>query len=485
MCGARIPADFAVCGVRMRPDQVPEAVWARLVKRAPPPDAAKPISLIAAMQIKTELCAHLPEDQALSCYAELMRDGTGLSLRRLPLGSLGAALEEAAEGLTIAHDGQGDLHNRTPVIYGPASVPEIRNRARRIRSGWLRQATVFARSAMVLHQGRLLFDAQEDEASALPVEMAFDPVIFRRCGPGEVMFLEDDAAERAHRIPEALSLLGINTVSFGHWMMEQLPQFLAARARLGDRLAPGAGPLPILIDQHMPRQHRQSLRFFAGDRAIELVEIPRGHRVHVDRLYAVQNWFYAPHLLTTDQGLDIAAIHPTIEALTVLCRAGSAEIAARFAAAPPALPAGLGQSRRLFWARKPERHRAIDNWEEVAGWLTERGYVTCFPEELSFAEQMAAIHGADRIVVQNGSGSLGLLLAAAGTRLLYLSHPDMSRLAMQIEAHAQTGVEMRVLAGAFSKRTDRWVDQSNYRIAAADFDTALGWLDGPAKEGGS
>lgn len=313
---------------------------------------------------------------------------------------------------------------------------------------------------------------------ALPVELAFDPIVFERTAPDRAQVLVVPEAPR-RKLPSALSMLGINSISFGHWMMEHLPQFLAAQAALGAELCGADGaPLPVLIDGHMPRQHVQSLRFFAGAAGVELIEIAKGEAVEVAELFVTQNWMHAPHLLLTDQGLDIAALHPTAIGLAGTYSAVSDRVEAKIAAeTEDAAPAD-----RLFWARKPNRHRAIDNWEEIRGKLEALGYRTCFPEEMSFEAQIRAIRGARRIAVQNGSASLGLFLAARGTRLMYLSHPDMSRLAMQIEAHARTGVEMRVLAGAFSKRTDRWVDQSNYRIAASDFEAAMAWLEAPAEE---
>ncbi|MEM0921458.1 MAG: glycosyltransferase family 61 protein [Pseudomonadota bacterium] len=462
-----------------RPAEIPATLWAQICKRATPPPNGRPVSLMNAMHVKRDLRQALPMESAVAVYAKLMSLAPGCRTVEMEIAPLESALEAGAGPVTRLNCGGAPLSNRAPVTYGPAQVPGFDNRGRRVLSGWLHGATVFGRSALIAQEGRLLLDATAEERVALPVELAFDPIVFERSAPDRAQVLVETGAPR-RRFPRALSMLGINSVSFGHWMMEHLPQFLAAQAALGvDLSMPDGARLPVLIDTHMPRQHVQSLRFFAGAQGLDLVEVGKGEAVEVAQLFVTQNWMHAPHLLLTDQGLDIAALHPTAIGLAGTYRAVSDRVETLVASGD----AAEAPAERLFWARKPNRHRAIDNWDEIRGKLEALGYKTCFPEDLSFDEQIRAIRGARRIAVQNGSGSLGLFLAAAGTRLLYLSHPDMSRLAMQVEAHAQTGVEMRVLAGSFSRRTDRWVDQSNYRIAEPDFDAAMAWLDAPMQEG--
>lgn len=468
------------------PDGLPKTVWAQARKRTAALSAGKSVSLINLMRVKRDLCAHLPEAAAFACYQTLIgRDpdpeGAGddpTVLREMPLGSLVDALAAGGGPTFVLNKGGEVCRNRVPVVYGPAEVPPITSKARRVTAGWLEDATVYARSAMIRQGDTLLLDADATERTALPVDMGFDPVIFRRIGPDRVAFIDDQSPARCRHLPKAISLLGINSVSFGHWLLEYLPQFLAARKLLGSQfLGPEAPRVPVLIDQDMPAQHAQSLKFFGRGGGPDLIRVPRGVRVHVERLFAVQNWMFAPHLLTTDQGLDLESLGAAMGGFGEIYRFAGKFAGRRIEGSQIPEPKQVVETRRVFWARKPHRHRSIANWEQLRQSLEERGYVTCFPEEMRFAEQVAALRAADRIVVQNGSGSLGLLLAKPGTRLLYLSHPDMSRLSFQVEAHAATGVEMRVLAGPFSKRAETWVDQSDYRIDMSDAEPALEWLD--------
>lgn len=468
------------------PDGLPETLWALARKRTAPMSKGKSVSLINLMKVKRDLCAHLPESAAFACYQTLIGRGPASEgatseqpvLREMPLGSLMGALAASSAPTFVLNEGGEFRRHRSPVVYGPAEVPTISCTGRRVTAGWLEDATVYARSAMIRQGDSLFLDADASERTAFPVDMGFDPVIFLRTGPDRVAFIDDQSLKRSRHLPQAISLLGINSVSFGHWFLEYLPQFLATRKLLGPQfLGPDAPRVPVLIDEDMPAQHAQSLMFFGRGGGPDLIRVPRGMRIHVERLFVVQNWMFAPHLLTTDQGLDLKSLGAAMGGFGEIYSFAEKFAGRRIEGSQIAAPKEVVETRRVFWARKPNRHRSIANWEQLRQMLEGRGYVTCFPEEMRFAQQVAALRAADRIVVQNGSGSLGLLLAKPNTRLLYLSHPDMSRLCFQVEAHAATGVEMRVLAGPFSKRTETWVDQSDYRIDMSDAEPALDWLE--------
>ncbi|MDD9718292.1 glycosyltransferase family 61 protein [Dinoroseobacter sp. PD6] len=435
-------------------------------------------SLMNAMRAKCDLAARLPMDEAFEVFCALSELDAAHALRRRPLCDLGAVLEaEAAEPVIVLNPGGEPRVNRAPEIHGPGHVPELRNTGRRILAGWLEDATVFARSALVARGEELLRDAQHDELTSLPEELAFDPVVFRRTGAAEVAFIEDTGPGRCLHLPRALSLLGINADSFGHWMLEQLPRFLATRALLG------AATPPLLVDADIPAQHAEALRFFGGEDGPEIIEVPRGLRVRVDRLFCVLDWAYAPHLITTDEGLDVSKVHAVVPWVAGVYAQAGARADARIAELGVAVAPQIRVQRRVFWARKPARHRSIANWEALRDRLDGLGYVTVFPEEMGFAAQVATLRAADRIVVQNGSGSLGLPLARPGTRVLYLSHPEMSRFAWQSEAFACLGFDLRVLSGPFTERSQPWVDQSNYEIEMPVAEAALAWMEADLPHG--
>jgi Glycosyltransferase 61 len=426
---------------------LPDAPRAEAVALAELVAKTRRVHLIALMKIKRILNEHLAPPRAIEAYRELLQRDAAIGLRRLEIRGLLQAVQDHGEILHVFHDGGVPYACRPPVLDGPGMVPALHGRPRRVFAGVLPDAVVYARSAAIGHRDTLVLDAQPGELDSIPMELAFDPIVFRREGP-EVLALDDTSADRTWRFDRAFSLLGINAVSFGHWMAEQLPRFLAV-AEL-----PDFAGVPILIDRDIAVQHRQSIELFGRNR-FPIVEVPGGIRVRVDRLHVMANWFYTPHLLTSDQGVDASAIVPPVDKMAaVFARAG-----AGFDRLHPALP-----SRGLFWARPVDRHRSIANAAEVTALLATHGFEHHLPEKRSFADQVALLRGTDRIVIQNGSAMHGAFLARPGTRLLFLSHPSLPFFALFNEWMLQLGHRMTVLTGPFVKRTAPYLDQSDYEL---------------------
>jgi hypothetical protein len=403
--------------------------------------------LIARMKIKAILNAHLGPADAIAAYRALLRADEALGLRRMAIRELWQTVRDDGDVLHVFHEGGVPYTCRPPRIVGPGTVPALSGVPRVVFAGVLRDATVFSRSAAIRVGDDLVFDLQPGELDSMPMELAFDPVVFRREGQ-QVVALDDAHPDREWRFDRAWSLMGINSVSFGHWMTEQLPRLLAAID------LPAFAGVPILIDRPMPPQHRQSVELFARNR-VPVIEVPRDIRVRVERLHVVANWFYSPHLLTRDQGLDASTIVPPVDKMTaVLARA-----AATFDRLHPPTP-----SSGVFWARKPQRHRSIANMEEVTRLLATHGCAMHLPEAYDFRSQIALLRGTDRVVLQNGSGMHGIFLARPGTRVLFLSHTSLPFFSLFNEWLAQLGHDMTVITGPFVKRTAPYLDQSDYEI---------------------
>jgi capsular polysaccharide biosynthesis protein len=426
---------------------LPEKERSRAQALAKPLGSDKQQNLFAVMKIKAILNAHLNEADAIAAYRELMRTDSAVGLRRVAILGLLQAVQDSGEVLHVFHEGGVPYTCRAPRIDGPGAVPDLHGTPRIVFAGVLPNATVQGRSAAIRHGAGLVFDAQPGELDSMPMELAFDPMVFRRDGD-EVIALEDNHPEREWRFDRAWSLMGINAVSFGHWMAEQLPRFLAASE------LPAFAGIPILIDQPMPPQHRQSLKLFGRNR-FPLVEVPPGIRVRVERLHVMANWFYTPHLLTGDQGLDVSRIVPPVDKMAAVL----AKAAASFDRLRPPTP-----SRGVFWARPTNRHRSISNADEVTPLLATHGFDHHLPEKYTFAEQIALLRGTDRVVVQNGSAMHALFLARPGTRLLFLSHPSLPFFSLFNEWMLQLGHEMTVLTGPFVRRAAPYQDQSDYEL---------------------
>lgn len=430
-----------------------------------------PPTLLQAMHIKRLLADRLPPAEALAVGRAVLGLDDAVTLRRRPIRGLLEAVRSDGRLLHVFHPGGATRTARAPRFHGAGSAPDIHGVPRMVFAGALSDATVHSRSPAIRHGEALIFDLQPGELDRVPVEMAFDPVVFARTGE-TVLALEDSHPDRGWRMPRAWSLMGINSVSFGHWMCEQLPQFLAAAD------LPEFAGTPVLIDADMPAQHRQSLELFGAGR-FPIVTVPRGVRVRVETLLVMSNWAYAPHLLVTDRGLDASVFLPAADRVAeVLVRA-----AARFdALAPP--PAAAAGPAGVFWARTPRRHRAIANHAEIEAVLARHGYARHLPERHDFATQIGLLRGSDRVVLQNGSGMHGMFLGRPGTRVLLLSHPALPLIALFNAILEALGQDLTVITGPFMRRGEIWLDQSDYEMDTVRLDAFLaGWAGAPAPGG--
>jgi capsular polysaccharide biosynthesis protein len=322
-------------------------------------------------------------------------------------------------------------------------------------------AVAHSRSGAIQLGSQLCFDIQSEELDSMPVDMAFDPLVFSRDGR-EVAAIIDQRATTTIKLDHAWSLLGLNTVSFGHWMIEGLLQFLGARRMLN------LEGVPLLIDEQMPPQHRESLELLGRGR-FPIVVVPRWSRVEAGRLWRATNWFYSPHLLLTDQGLDPRHFVMPMREVAQLYQFGAGLLDEVLATA--------GQDKQVFIARPNTLHRRITNFGEIGGFLETRGFSVFFPEQHPFGEQVRTVREARNIVIQNGSGAHALLLARPKTKACYLTHPGFPIVSLLAELLKAVDVEMKIVSGPFEKKTEPYVDQSDYRIPLDQLRSALdSWM---------
>lgn len=410
--------------------------------------AGEPISLIDALNMKRALRQALPKDAAFDAYRDALGLGASVRLERRPIQSLLAAARSEATEFHLFHPGGQSVVCAPPEVIGPGVAPGIKGVTRTVFVACFENAIAHSRSSVTQLGSELCFDIEPQELASLPIDLAFDSVVFDRDG-GMIDAIIDTRPATVLKVDRAISLMGINVVSFGHWLIEGVLQFAGILKEL--RLE----GTPLLIDQQMPPQHRQSLELLGRNR-FPIIEVPRWTRVEARKLWRASNWFYSPHLLLTDQGLNPKhLVMPMKEAGAVY----------RFAGAIMDEALGIGASdRRTFLARPVARHRRIVNFDEIAAFLESQEFVTYFPEYDSFSEQMRNVRQSGDVVLQSGSAAHSLLFLRAGAKACYLSHPAFPIIALYAELLKQVGVEMKIVSGPFETRTEPYLDQSDYRI---------------------
>jgi len=108
---------------------------------------------------------------------------------------------------------------RAPEVIGPGDIPRIEGMTRTVFVACFENAVAHSRSGAIQLGSELCFDIQGDELDRVPVDMAFDPLVFSRDGR-EIGAIIDERAATTIKLDHAWSLMGVNTVSFGHWMIE-------------------------------------------------------------------------------------------------------------------------------------------------------------------------------------------------------------------------------------------------------------------------
>jgi capsular polysaccharide biosynthesis protein len=434
---------------------------ARAYDIAAPVRTGTPLPLIDALKMKRLLLEALPPDAAFAAYRDALNLGPEVRLEPRPIGSLlEAARAEAAE-FHILHQGGERAVCEPPEVIGPGPTPRIEGTTRTVFVACFENAVAHSRSGAIELGSELCFDIQGDELDRVPVDMAFDPLVFSRDGD-TVGAIIDERATTTVKLDRAWSLLGVNTVSFGHWIIEGLMQFLGARRVLD------LEGVPLLIDEQMPPQHRQSLELLGRGR-FPIVTVPRWSRVEAVRLWRASNWFYSPHLLVSDQELDPSHFVMPMREVAQLYQLGARMLEGVLATA--------AQDKQVFVARPSTLHRRITNFSEVEGFLATREFSVFFPEQHSFGEQIRTVRESRNIVIQSGSGALALLLARPRTKACYLSHPGFLRIFLLSELLKNLDIEMKIVSGPFEHKTEPHVDQSDYRIPLEDLKSTIeNWM---------
>jgi hypothetical protein len=372
--------------------------------------AARGNYVYPAQQVKSELVAALGVEAAFREWREIAGLPADARLVRKPLLELhGAALarartyllqEPAGESVTVA----------PPRIIGPQNSHPLQARPRTRFVACFEGVQVRGRSSVIEFDDALLLDFEGDELASIDDNLDLDPAIFSADGE-QAWTLPMVPDSEWLELDEAFQLSGTHTWAFGHWMWEYLPRYVDAS------MEPGLPVMPVLVDEEMPPQHLQALRALLAPGA-GIVQLPRMAGASVHRLWTAPTPMYMPlyEQINERYRWDLLAAHPGRFAL-IAAEMNRRVDAAFDATPPPSAP------RRVFLARKPERHRKMCNSPEIEALLHARGFETVYPEDLDFDAQVRMMRGAEWVVGPEGSAMFLAFFARPGTRICILNHP--------------------------------------------------------------
>ncbi len=274
-----------------------------------------------------------------------------------------------------------------PPVIGKSNSQPVDGVARSIFVTCLRDAKVTGKSAFVELDEGLALDFQNSELLRLDDQLDFDPLIFHVEGESAWVVSASDETNEIE-LDTAFNLVGPHAHDFGHWIWEYLPRYIAASLS-------GALPLmPILIDEAMPPSHRQALELMlpAGT---EIVTLPQATKARVRRLWCASGQSYIPILEKRNERFKPSHLASPPKRLARIFR----EMAGRTA---PRHSAAVG-FERVFLARRGWRRRKMLNHLAIEAIATASGFDVVYPEDLSFAEQVALIQRARFLLGPDGS----------------------------------------------------------------------------------
>jgi capsular polysaccharide biosynthesis protein len=401
--------------------------------------------LYELVPFKEVLTSRLPVDDAFKVLRALLKLPASAIVEHHPVKSMADVSAENAIVFRETAPRGVAFTVQPPRIVGTGDQRPIECVTRSLYVACLPDACVRGRSSFVEFRGAELLDFQGEELDRVDDRFVLDLPVLQ--STKEAVWISSSPRE-AMELDEAFNLLGPQAPQFGHWIWEYMPKYVAATMA-----APEISGIPVLVDAHMPATHRECLEMVlpAGT---EIIEVPPSRSVRVKRLWCAPRLFYIPlHPRTSDPSLIKYRTAPPDRFASAI-----KEMWRRMEAA---LPVTAGPER-VFLARKSDQQRKLNNYAAIERLAKEAGFVTIYPQDLNFADQMRIVRNARFIVGQAGSALFLCFFARTGTRLCILSSSYVLRAASYTCLLQEIGVETTIITGSITREHDypQFVDYS-------------------------
>ena len=407
-------------------------------------DAARLGDVQALAPAKRALVDRLGSDGAAATLAAMLTPpGRGIA-KRNRLTPLHEHAEAFGTDFRVLIPG-GPTPSATVRVFEGDSQPATRRAARRVFTAMLEDVVVSSRSNFLLTGDLVLLDATPSEIQQRPGDFSVDPLIAAG-GAEELIVVEHADRGSLGAVPEAISLCGTHTGSFGHWVRESLP-------RLGALMdVRGFDEIPVLVDIRIPKRQRDSLRLLLGGDH-PLIDVRQGQSVFVEKLWVSSAPVYLP--------IGPGTYQP--DRLRTGFGDGYRDLVDRFtrrlsAVEPTDTPA------RLYLTSRNRDRPSLTNANAIAVVLADHGFVAVDTDALPFDEQLRLIRGAQHVVAQSPSVSLMCTFAQRGLQLAILSPPALNDVGPMAQACHVLGIDLVAITGDVASEDEhhRWL--SDYSI---------------------
>ncbi len=365
-------------------------------------------SIHGLMLFKIALMQQYDLSEAFAWYHDLAALSAATSLIEKPL----AGLREYAikRGRYFAEIAPGGIPFEldAPKVVGRGVGQKASYQTRSSFVAAIDDVIVRGKSSIIETADSILVDVEPNEKADVHDNLEVDPAVFcSNEGSAQVIV---DGRERG-RIDEAfVSLLGPSSGAFGHWIWEYLPKYLTA---VGSGLLPR---VPILIDEAMPRQHRQALELVV-DEGVPIVTLAPFQSIVVRTAWCAPMVAYVPMYEDVNERNERWPDYCTAPADRFRKTLDAMQAAAEGLRAET--------STRIYLARRGSGGHELVNAEQIRVMLEARDFTTVYPEDLAFEGQVRMICGAGRIIGPEGSAMFLNFFARPGTRVCHLSQDGM------------------------------------------------------------
>jgi capsular polysaccharide biosynthesis protein len=202
------------------------------------------------------------------------------------------------------------------------------------------------------------------------------------------------------RMGEAATFVDACATNYAHWLTEVLPR-IAAFCRL-DQFA----QVPIIVNDGLHRNILESLVMIAGsDR--EIIALPVGRAVHVERLYVTSVAGYVPFerrnskLENHSHGLFSPK---ALQEIKERCNEYLKDMS-------------MLDFPRKIYLRRNSGARKITNNIDIENIFHEKGYAVVEPEKLDFASQVALFNRAESIYGSSGAAFANLVFSEQNAKI--------------------------------------------------------------------
>lgn len=401
-----------------------------------------------------EACGRLPDHAVTTCWARILFDAELHD--EMPFGVVSAPYMSvptwvSRTGSTLDFAGEQEvIRVEDPLIFGepPSTTPAVDVRGYGIYASILRDATIFAKSSIVLTaDGVALNDTLADERFGRFVHIPHETMVICR---DEERLLLDVGRYQVTELDAGVMLSGGASEHFGHWV----PEYLCKLAYLEQH--PRFPDLPIIVDADMPPQHVEFLGLLVPN---PIVEIPAGTALRCRELLVASPSTFFPVHLTANHEVP----RENQGGMPTRCfRFIQSRILERVNPPPT-------RDRKLYLSRKSSTWRLLTNEDEITAALAARGFEIIYPGDVSFIEQVQMFQSASVVVAPNGSSLLNAIYSPSDLKLIVLSQRGLFNWGTFNGCMTELGYKMIFVCGD----GDPQQKHANYAIAIPDLLAAL------------